>query len=66
MPAALIIAQIVAQHGIPLAISIVEKWSRDEPGNPAPKEWLDLLKAHSLTRTYDEQIRAAAERNPAP
>ncbi len=59
MPAALIIAQLVATHGIPLATALIEKWSKDEPDNPEPKEWLDLLKAPSLTWTYDQHIAAA-------
>ena len=62
MPAALIIAELVAQHGIPLAISIIEKWSKDEPDNPEPAEWLAILNSHSLKLTYDEQIEAAEKR----
>jgi len=65
MPAALIIAQLVAQYGIPFATSLVERWSKDEPDNPSAAEWLALLKSHSLTRTYAEQIQAAKDRNPA-
>ena len=62
MPAALIIAQLVATHGIPLATALIEKWSKDEPDNPDPAEWLAILKSSSLTLTYDQQIEAAAKR----
>lgn len=62
MPPALIIAQLVTTHGLPLAISLVEKWSKDEPDNPTPAEYLALLQRHSLTRTYDQQIQAAEGR----
>lgn len=57
-----IILQALATHGFPLVFSLVERWSQDEPGNPVPADYLELLKAHSLTRTYDEQIQAAQAR----
>lgn len=62
MPLAPLIIQLVATHGLPLAIGLIEKWTKDEPTNPTPAEWLAILKAHSLTRTYDEQVKAAAIR----
>ena len=62
MPAALIIAELVAKQGIPLAISLIEKWRKDEPDNPEPAEWLAILNAHSLTLTYDQQVEAAEKR----
>jgi hypothetical protein len=65
MPPALIIANLIVTHGIPLATAIVEKWSKDEPANPTPAEWLALLKSPSLTLTYDQQMAAAAKRNSA-
>lgn len=57
-----IILQALATQGLPLVISLVERWTQDEPGNPVPADYLELLKAHSLTRTYDEQIKAAEAR----
>ena len=51
------------QYGLPLAIKLVEKWSTEQPENPEPKEWLDLLKHPSLTRNYDQwKADAAAKR----
>ncbi len=58
MPAASIAALLI-QYGIPLTTKLIEKWSRDEPTNPEPKEWLELLKHPSLTMTYDEAKAAA-------
>lgn len=66
MPHALIIAQLIGNVGLPLAISIIEKWSKDEPGNPSPREWLDLLNAPSLKLTYEQQIAAAEIRKNGP
>jgi hypothetical protein len=66
MSPALIIAQLIGNVGLPLAISIIEKWSRDEPTNPSPREWLDLLNAPSLRLTYAEQIKAAEARKTGP
>lgn len=62
MPLAPIILQALATQGLPLVISIVERWTKEEPANPVPADYLALLKAHSLTRTYDEQIQAAESR----
>lgn len=62
MPAALIIAQLVATHGIPLATALIQKWTKDEPDNPEPKEWLEILTRPSLVLSYDAQIEAAAKR----
>lgn len=58
MPPALIIAQFAIQYGLPLATSLIEKWTKDEPDNPSAKEWLELIKKHpSATQTYDDWIK---------
>ncbi len=50
---------VALQYGLPVAIKLIEKWSGEQPDNPEPREWLDLLKAPSLTWTYDQHIAAA-------
>lgn len=61
MPAATI-AALLLQYGLPLTIKLIEKWSGEQPTNPEPKEWLELLKNPSLTLTYDQQREAAYKR----
>ncbi len=60
MTAAAIAAAL--QYGLPVAIKLIEKWSTEQPANPEPKEWLELLKNPSLTLTYDQQKQAAVTR----
>lgn len=64
-PAVLIALELGAKYGLPLAISIFEKWTKDEPENPTPKEWLDLLTSPSLTKSYDQYIREARAKQGA-
>lgn len=62
MPVALVIAEMLIKYGAPVVVSMLERWHKEEPHNNEPREWLELLKAHSLTRTYEEEIKAAEER----
>jgi len=65
MSPAIIIGTLLAQKAVPLAIEWVEQWSKSEPNNPEPKEWLAFLKRPSLYKTYDQQIADAAARHAA-
>jgi hypothetical protein len=58
-PAVLLALELGLKYGMPLAVGIFEKWSKDEPDNATPKEWLDLLTSPSLTKSYDQYIRDA-------
>lgn len=61
MPIAAIAIQTILQYGLPFAVSVFEKWNKEDPSNPTVAEWLALLKSHpSLSKTYD-QIVADAE-----
>ncbi len=65
MPPALLIANLIIAHGIPVATALVEKWSKDEPGNPTAAEWLELLKSPTFTKNYDQRMADAAARHAA-
>ncbi len=51
---AALIAQLIAQYGLPLVVGLVERWSKEDPTNPVPKEWLEFLKSPTLSLTYDQ------------
>lgn len=63
---AVVIASLVAQYSIPFAVQMIERWSKEDPTNPTPAEWLAFLSHPSLTLTYDEQMRGPVPTWVAP
>ena len=51
---AALIAQLIAQYGLPLVVGLVERWSKEDPTNPTAADWLAFLKSPTLTLTYDQ------------
>jgi hypothetical protein len=54
---AALIAQLIAQYGLPLVVGLVERWSKEDPTNPTATDWLQFLKSPTLTQSYDEFMR---------
>lgn len=54
---AALIAQLIAQYGLPLVVGLVERWAKENPGNPTAADWLAFLKSPTLTQSYDEFMR---------
>ena len=59
---AALIAQLIAQYGLPLVTGLIERWSKEEPNNPVAQDYLAFLNSPSIKLSYDEQIAAAKKR----